>query len=279
MDDAAKRAAMRNYFFVKPVNYPSYWADSIKFTYLFVGIGLICLIYFRTTYFTFMVSFTLFAAGFFTYRLWINPYKKAKLKYDSRPTAEQMEQWLAEDLKNVVKPKAVSVLSLDESKLQPENFIIVPYPIFWQGSGVADGNMLRFGVTNGKLIYTVWRVQVLALTQHYISLFSCTFDWFNNTVSSPSTNEFFYDDISSIKNDMEPLPYKFLGEDKSIGDARIFRMTNISGETLSVITEIPSLAAPALVSMNLDKVIQILRIMLRNRRYGEIYGEGAEIKK
>ena len=43
----------------------------------------------------------------------------------------------------------------------------------------------------------------------------------------------------------------------------------MSGDYLTIITDIPSLAVPETYTNNLERLVQALRVMLRHRRFGE----------
>jgi len=270
-DAATRRMLMRNYFFVNRAEFPSYTAYMIKLAAFFFVTGLVIIIYFKSELPTLILGSISLGLGFWAFSKWITPYFAERRKYEARPSLEQMNSWLIKDIKEIIKPRAIEILSLDSKHLRPENFIIVPYPIFWNEPGVSSDAMLRHQTPDGKFLYSLWKVQVLALTKHYISLYSCNYDWFNNTFVSENTNEFFYDDIASIKNDIHVFEHKFLNDpEKTIGIGKIFQLSNISGEKMTVINDIPAMQPSAPVSVNLDKIISVLRIMLRHRRYGEI---------
>lgn len=279
-DVATRRNLMRNYFFINKATFPSYTAYMIKLGYFFFGVGLVLIFYFKSAVPTLILGAISLGLGFWSFYKWISPYFIERRIYEDRPTLEQMNSWLIKDIKEIVKTRAVEILSLDIKQLRPENFIIVPYPVYWEEAGFPTENMLRYQAPDGKFLYTVWKVQVLALTKHYISLYSCIFDWFNGTLINENTDEFFYDDISSIKNEIQVFDHKFLNNpEMAIGVCKTFQISNISGEKILVINDVPSMQPSAPVSINLDRIISVLRIMLRYRRYGEVQStdESSEI--
>ena len=123
-------------------------------------------------------------------------YLEKSYKFSNRATDEQMKAWLIKDIKETVKPKSITTLSLNMADIRPENFIIIPIPIYWQTSGIEPGHVKRCPLDDGTYVYSMWRVQILVLTKHYISLFKCNYDWFSNSISSISTNEFYFQDIT-----------------------------------------------------------------------------------
>lgn len=279
IDEQKKRMLIKNYFFANRADFPSWFEYHIKIAYFFFALGLVCLLYLNTRILTVLLGSISIFLGILFVRKWLKPYKEQNKRYSERPSSEQMDEWLIEDIQNIIRPKSIEALTLDESKLKPENFIIVPYPIFWKEGGLDENVLYRFHGEEGHFKYSAYKVQVLALTEFYISLYTCVFNWFELTVSAENTNEFFYNDISSIKNDMERFDNKpfFFEENHEEGivfdglSAKIFRIRNMSGEVLSLITDIPDMECSSRITANLNQVIQVLRIMLRNRRFGEAY--------
>ncbi|NJO87620.1 MAG: hypothetical protein HC831_00660 [Chloroflexia bacterium] len=123
-------------------------------------------------------------------------------------------------------------------------------------------------------IYSVWNVQVIALTKNYISFFNCTYDWLNDLILNEKTNEFFYDDISSVKNDVKTIERRFVDQDEEDNENKklttfIFQVTNMSSDSHTVVTKIPELRYSQALEVNLEKAVQALRITLRKRRFDE----------
>ena len=287
-NDDTKQFLKKNYFYINKPKFPSWTAKNIIIAYFTVGFGIFFMFYFESVITTFVVGTLSILVGFIFFYRWMQPYYSQKSKFDKRPTDNQIENWLLQDIKKYIKPKALEMLSIDENKIQDDNFIIVPHPIYWQMKMIDKEYITRVMTFEGYYNYSAFKVQILALTDNYVSLFTCNYDSINNEFFAENTNEFFFDDISSIKNDLEHLSYKFIdmveeknkdneenedtnNEDNEIGEARVFKLKNMSGESLSIITDITSLASSPRISQKLDKIIQVLRLILRNRRYGETF--------
>ncbi len=260
-----KRKYMQDFFELQPANFPSFTERAIRTAIGIFAFGIFVIVFFNKTLIIGVLC--IFASVFWAYK-WLKPYYESKDIFDARPKADIMHKWLIEDLNLEVKKKAIALLSLDESKLKPENFIIVPYPIYW-----ATGNLgvKRRKGDDDKYCYSVWGVQIIAITDYYISYYNCVYDWLKNAVSNESTMEYFYDDISFVNKDSEALTHKMIGEgDKTVGAAKTFKIVHNTGASLSIIFDIPSLDSSPLTKTNLDKALQVLRIIIRNRRYGEV---------
>jgi len=266
MRSAERVSLMKKYFSVYKAEYPSFG----RLLQLGVGLvifGIAIIYFFNNTILAGLIA-VLIGSGLFT--LWIRPYFRDKKLFSERPHVQQMYNWLIADLNTEVKNRAVEVLRLNMSNLHPENFLIVSYPLYWSEAGIDEGTILKRGTEDGTILYNVWKVQVIALTKNYISFFNCTYDWINNNLFNERTNEFFYDDISSVKNDVESISRKLIGNEEEVKlTTFVFKVTNMSSDTLSVITKIPELNYSPGLTVSLEKAVQALRIILRKRRYDE----------
>lgn len=263
-----RRTLIQNYFKITklewhPLNKHAYTALIAWF------VGLVLMAYLKNALPTMVFSTTCFVIG--TWQLWqyIAPYLRKKRIFNTRRPEEVMTSWLIKDLKETVKPQAIKTLSLNMSDVRPENFIIIPIPIYWEAPGIDSSQIKRSPLPDGTFNYSIWRVQVLVLTKHYISLFKCNYNWLDNSISSISTNEFYFQDITSIRNDMREIEYKFFDNpEQPIGGGKVFCVTNFSGEYLTVINDIPSLKVTKSVAVDLEYIVSLLRMVIRNRRFG-----------
>ncbi len=206
--------------------------------------------------------------------IWIRPFFKDKSVFKTRPPVDKMYNWLIADLNEKIKERACDVLRLKMSDLSSKNFLIVPHPIFWNEAGVNPDLIKRRAAEDGNFIYTVWKVQVVALSKNYISFFDCVYDWINDAIINERTDEFFYDDIVSVKNDIRKVEKQFIDqstddESKQTLSENIFKITNIASDSHCVITKIPEMGYSPQLEVNIEKAVQALRVTLRQRRYNE----------
>lgn len=269
LDEDTRRMLIENYFRINHVEFPSLTQGHALCAYAGTLLGFIMIFYLRRAVPTIIVSLSCFIFAFWHFYRWIMPYLNKKKLFAQRPSDEQMIAWLIKDLKENVKPKSITTLGLNMSDVRPENFIIIPVPVYWQTPGIDNDSIHRQKIEGDTYIYSIWRVQILVLTTHYISLYKCNYNWLNNSISSVSTNEFYFSDITSIRNDIREIEHSFIdNEETPIGGGKVFNVANISGENITVISEIPSLKGPKQVSVNLEYIITLLRMILRNRRFG-----------
>ncbi len=280
-----KSMLKKNYFFINKAKFPSYFAGNILMAYFFIGLAIFIVFYFQKVFMTFLIVFALVIVAFiYTFR-WLSPYRAEKQTYSQRPTTDQMENWLIQDIKEIVKPMAVEMLSLNPATITSDNFIVVPCPVYWSESGVPDENITKY-YADSYNVYSTYKIHVLALSENYVSFYTCVFNWLDNEIVSPFTLEFFFDDISSITNESQnldlvkidaPAPEKKEDDEEEevddsknkIGAAQTVVVKNKSGESMNIIVNIPELEASPRSTLKPEKVMQTLRIMLRHRRYGE----------
>ncbi len=266
---------MQTYFVVHKAEYPSF-SNIIRISFGLALFGVFIMFSFNNTI---LAGLAFILVGLTLFGLWIKPYFRDLRLYNARPSEEQMNNWLIEDLNTVIKETAINKLRLNIGTLELKNFLIVPYPVYWQEPGLDESVILKRPSENGTISYSVWNVQVIALTKNYISYFTCTYDWLNNTIINERTNEFFYDDISSVKNDMETIK-RYLHAKEYIDEegkptapdrltTSVFKVTNMSSDSLDVITNIPQMGHSPNLIVSLEKAVQALRIILRKRRYDE----------
>ncbi len=217
-----------------------------------------------------ILSVFLIILGLTSFWITIRPYITNKEISKEDVEDGDIDIWFFEDINEVVVPRAIEFLGINKNKIKDENIIIVPHPIYWTNETSEYYNIKRKQGTDGTFVYSTWKIQVLIATENFISYYSCVFDWLNLSISEEITNEYFFDDIVSVKNDIIKLNYKFIdNNDISIGQAKVFILSNMSGDKLTIISDIPSLNVPNGYSNNLERLVKAIRILLRNRRYGE----------
>jgi len=276
MRTASRTNQIRAYFTVFAPEYPPMRHWLLKFAIASIVFGLFIMYFFNNTI---LAGIAFILTGWILFAMWVKPYFRGRKVYKLRPTEDEMVKWLINDLNTEIKETAIKKLRLNISALELKNFLLVPYPVNWEVPGVEKENLLKRTTESGKVMYSVWNVQIIALTVNYISYYTCTYDWLNNVILHERTNEFFYDDISSVKNDVELIEHYLA--DKNYTDeegnqlppdkltANVFVVKNMSTDTLKVITNILEMNSPPQLVVDLEKAVLALRIILRKRRYDE----------
>ncbi len=267
MADANRPALKQLWFTVQGAKYPSL-SNIIYISSASVLFGIFVIVFFNKTE---VLGLIFILLGLVLLYVWLKPYFYDKKLFESRPPDALMDEWLIEELHTIVKPLAIGELRIDESKLSPENFLIIPYPVFWEAPGLDPASMSRRQGGDGAFRYTTWKVQVVALTENYISIFFCMFNTMTGAVSGINSSEYFYDDIAAVSSENKSLDYKILGEDEeqTVGAVPIVKLHNLSGNHLEIITGVSVLGVSGATAVDSSTVVKAIRIMLRNRRYNE----------
>ena len=276
MRTEARTSKIKAYFTIFEPDYPPVRSLFLKLGIASVLFGFFIMYFFNNTI---LAGIVFILIGWVLFAVWLKPFFRGRKVYSARPGEDEMIKWFINDLNTEIKETAIRKLRLNISALESKNFLLVPYPINWEVPGVPKENLLKRETKSGNILYSVWQVQIIALTVNYISYYTCTYDWANNLLINERTNEFFYDDISSVKNDVELIEHYLA--DKSYTDeegnslppdkltANTFIVQNMSTDALKVITNILEMKHPPNLVVDLEKAVQALRIILRKRRYDE----------
>jgi len=260
-----KRSGIYNYFNMQPPERMEN-KNMMIIMYILLGLSLIIVLAiwqsFLTNFFA-VVAIVAFAGAGLIWGTKNNAYNSALAQYqNTMPDDNDMMAWFSEDLNDIVKARAFNRFELDTQKLEAERYLILPVPYVWKEPGVSLSTQQK-----GRF-HTAYWVTVLFLTKKYVSVYTCVFDWSGGRIAHEETNEFFYNDVASIRTGNIELDRKLQSnEEQTIGSVYALRIVNVSGHTMDVFSQIPMAQAPVIVDM--DQVVSRLRKMLRNRRVEE----------
>jgi hypothetical protein len=190
-------------------------------------------------------------------------YKKAKQRYEARPTDQQMDAWLREDFQRVADRDALERLGLDETQLERKS-LRVPGPVYWLVDGLSAEEVLRKQGKDGCYRYSVWCLEVFAFTRNYLANYGCVYNWLRNTSVNEHTNEFFYKDVVSVKTATESSAYT-LKDGQRMEHSQTFQL-KLSGDHVRVETNNSQLKASSAMTGDVDAAVQSIRTMLREKK-------------
>lgn len=257
-----KKEYIENYFFSKkpqPVTLNTY-IYSISAIIFFSAVSLLV---FQSKSIAILTGATI---GLLIFRLVLYPYKVKNRQFEMRAPDKSINKWFIEDLKIKIKQKAIDHLLLHDAPLSDEQFIIIPYPVFHSTRKINDEDLLRVSTKDGYYSYSVWNVQVLVLGTDYLSYYFCTYNWLQDTILNEKSNEFFYEDIALVKNDIEQVNFASKWNDGILSEAHILKLINVSGDFLYLVTELPELKQAPETIINQETIVQVFRILLRQIR-------------
>ena len=115
------------------------------------------------------------------YMFYLKPiYEKQKL-YDNRISPVKLNKYLYNIQKTRILERAIDYLEIETKNMTPQQFIVIPYPVFHDTKNIKDENLLRIKSESNKknsdedcfYNYSFWNMQVLILSKSYISFYFC----------------------------------------------------------------------------------------------------------
>lgn len=124
-------------------------------------------------------------------------YKEDYAKAEPKPSDEQMDQWMENDIKKIIEQ------SLKRLDLEDEDYRAKP---FWIGGPELENQkiptQLRVG-RDGKVRYSHLNILVIYLTEHNIATYQCTHNLINGQTLAERTQEFPYKEITNLEIQIE----------------------------------------------------------------------------
>ena len=200
------------------------------------------------------------------YRALLYPYFSKNRIYKERVKDDKINQWLIEDLSLKIKKRAVEYLKLEYEELTSEHFIIIPYPVFKPSQKIENEKLLRIYNKDGYYNYSFWNVQIIVLSKNHLSYYFCSYNWIDEEILNENSNEYFYEDITTVRSDIEEVNFKNKWTEQQLTEANILKLVNISSDILYLITELPELKPHKLTIINQEKAVQAIRMIIRKVR-------------
>jgi hypothetical protein len=219
------------------------------------------------------LSLISFLAYFFWFRYRIDKQRK----FENRVSPETINNWLLESFKTKILKRAIDYLEIETRNFNPEQFIVIPYPVFHATKKIADEHIVRVKTEyvppkNSQAEpfvyynYSTWNVQVLILSKSFISYYFCSYNWLNDEILNEKSNEYFYQDIALIKTSSEEVSFLTKWNEIPITEARLLKLIHYSGDVLQLIAEIPELQQAPQTIVDIEKIEKTLRILMRHVR-------------
>jgi hypothetical protein len=193
-----------------------------------------------------------------------------------KPTDEQMDNWLNQDLEEI-KRDALQKLDINEED------IITP-PGF-EGQGLQSimfiGPSQKAELAIGQdlnIRFSIYDILIVYLTQYHLAAYKCTLDLATQIRTKESTQEYHYTDVVSVSTKTgSDLALTVNGETKSIANYQQFALSVASGESITVATPtsfseqiLAIIKDGKLPDSGADKAIRAIRSQLREKKKGAI---------
>lgn len=204
------------------------------------------------------------------------------VSYSQRPTDEQMDAWIQEDLKNL-QARALAKTGLDASELVGGP-VMVYGPRFWNIGGAEVG--IKKG-KDGIVRFMPLGVTVINFTQNQLVAYQCALDLTTGNPLSESTDEYFYRDVVSVSTQSKTLTWdramlsaRALSEGPlsallttgklQFNAAETFVLTTSGGTSIEVVLRDPqfieSAGGGSIPTEMAEKAVQTVRKMLREKK-------------
>ncbi|MSU62992.1 MAG: hypothetical protein EXS31_11465 [Pedosphaera sp.] len=184
-----------------------------------------------------------------------------------KPTDQQMDEWLEEDLKTLT-AKALNKTGTDATELVSES-VQVTGPRFWNVGGAPI--LYKKGM-DGTLRFTPMEVSVINFTQNQLLNYTCVLDRTTSNPLNESTDEYFYKDVVSVATKTDSKTYqmgKKLGA-VQMNAAEFFTLRNAGGGEMSILLRdvklIEKMGGGEIPTTRAEKAIQAVRKMLREKK-------------
>src|SRR3989442_14852515 len=199
--------------------------------------------------------------------------------YYQKPTDEQMDAWIQEDLKDL-QARALAKTGIDQSELIGEP-VMVYGPRFWNIGGAEVG--IRKG-KDGVVRFMPLGVTVINFTPNQLVAYQCALDLTTGNPFSERTDEYFYRDVVSVSTQSEsltlegidsklskgPLAALMVGGKLQLNAAEIFKLTTSGATSIKVFLRDPKLVervgGGSIPTDTADKAGQTVRKMLREKK-------------
>lgn len=273
MDANTKKREISDFFYLKPPKHSSLETNIRVVVFLAICYPVLKVL-FHNEILPLLSWATIILSVYIFY--WKPRYEIQK-RYNNRISPTKLNNYFLESCKTKIIERAVDYLEIDTSEMTDQQFIVIPYPVFHKTKNIKDQYILRIkselktldeeGEENDYFYnYSYWNVQVLILSRSYISFYFCGYNWLKGEIINERSNEYFYQDMATIKTETNDVSFQSKWSEEAITEARITKIIHNSGDILNLITEIPDLKQPPQTIVDIEKVEKTIRILLRHAK-------------
>lgn len=215
----------------------------------------------------FLVGWVLLIVGAIQYYNGTVVYKREYEAAEPKPTDEQMDAWLGEDLVRIKRESMSKLDLLPEQVLgEPDDPIMVVGPANGAKWAVGKDDIIRFSLYDILVVY---------LTSYHLAAYHCTLDLASGTLLGESTQEYHYTDVVAVSTQTASsglIAVMVDGTKKEVASYQKFALSVASGERIEVAVFFPQLediiGKGKLAPTGADKAISSIRAMLREKKGG-----------
>lgn len=193
-------------------------------------------------------------------------FMSLKNKKGALPTDQQVDEWLAEDLRQVVN-KSLDKLGLLNEQVVGEP-LMINGPILWATNGVPKEDLLWKKGADNLVRFAVHRITVIQLADQLLGAYAADFNFLKNVTLNERTDEYHYKDVVSVSTQEVSTSYT-LPNGVSMVSAQAFKLSVASGESISVTinsTKLAQVTGGTILTTGAEKAVQVIRTMLREKK-------------
>lgn len=213
------------------------------------------------------VCLVIVAIAYVALVIWMNNNEKKKFDETRRASDEEFDQWLEDDLDSL-KSESLNATGIDNSELVGETVSIIAPRV----AGRSGAELKYKKGADNNIRYTPIDVTLIHFTEHQLISYQAVLDFTTGKPLSPSTNEYFYNDIVSVSTSTESTTVRAEnGETIQYNNAEMFKMVTSGGTSMSVLLSDPKLVSELggsgeLPKTRAEKAVQVIRRMLRDKK-------------
>jgi hypothetical protein len=246
METQERRKQLKQYFYKLELKKPLMWLGICAF-----------LSYYMVTFRVLAIVGLLVSLGIVIYRYY---------KSYTRPNDETVDEWLREDIANLIK-LSYHKLGIEKSDEVADPLFIIS-PVYWSVRGI---DLKEVALKKGKdnlLRFSVYQITIFHLHEYILGAYICNYNFLRGTSLNEVTNEYHYKDVVSVATQEVSSNYSLPDGHKLI-HVKEFRLSVASGESIRVTInpdEIARREQGELPPTGADQAVSVIRNMLRTKK-------------
>ncbi|NOZ34806.1 MAG: hypothetical protein GXO80_05870 [Chlorobi bacterium] len=245
----------------KPSDYTKY-----GYVFLFLGLSVVCLSWFGYIGNYILLGIAFILTGIVLIRKKLNDlfsFGNREIQDD-----EEMIDLFFKDVNDFVLKKAFQIAGIDNGNADAQNIFKFYFPVYEKSFGTESETIVKKQLDDETFMYSVWKVHIFIATKNFLSYYSCIFNWIDNECNSEVSNEFFYSDIASIKNEFTEKEILETNEEEEMPEkVKKFIVSNISGDKIEFEFENSLLKLPVRFENDIESFVREMRLLIRKKRF------------
>ncbi len=242
-------------------------SDYTKYGYVFLLLGLLVV---YLSWFGYIGSYILLGIAFIVVGIFLIRRKLNDLFSFGDREMQDDEEMIAlffKDVNDFVLKKAFQISGIDNGNTDANIFKFY-FPIYEKYFGTEFETIVKKQLDDETFMYAVWKVHIFIATQNFLNYYSCIYNWIDNECNNEVSNEFFYSDIASIKNEFTEKEISDT-DDVMSEKVKTFIVSNISGDKIEFEFENSLLKLPISFENDIESFVREMRLLIRKKRFPE----------